>query len=289
MAKAFEIPFTKFHGLSNDFIVARGKGLPKSLPNLARSITDRHNGVGADGFIVVLASHDKKLDARIRFFNADGSEPEMSGNGIRCAAAFILGIKPRRRAITIETIAGAKFLRLIKAEGNAWTFKVGMGAPILEPSKIPFSSGDFSVPIVRFPLQTQGGVLPVTVTSMGNPHCSTFVTDFADIDWMSLGAEIERNDRFPNRTNVEFVKVISKNEIDMRVWERGCGITLACGTGACACVVAGILNNLTENIVKVNLLGGALIIEWQGSSENLSQDVFMSGPAEYTFFAEYIL
>ncbi len=273
MAKNYEIPFTKFHGLSNDFIVARGKGLPKSLPDLARSITDRHNGVGADGFITVLQPQSKNHDARIRFFNADGSEPEMSGNGIRCAAAYILGAKPSRHSVTIETIAGAKHLRLIKAGSGAWTFKVGMGMPILEPEVIPFQAGGFPAPVVRFPLQTQGGVLPVTVTSMGNPHCSTFVPDFASVDWMSLGAEIERNDRFPNRTNVEFVKVISKRKIEVRYWERGVGKTMSSGTGSCGAVVACILNGLTERKVRVHTLAGDLKVEWPEQGE-----VTLTGP-----------
>jgi len=253
------------------------------LLDLARSITDRQNGVGADGFIAVLQPQKKKHDARIRFFNADGSEPEMSGNGIRCVAAFILGTKPSRRSVTIETIAGAKTLRLMRPGSGTWIFKVGMGAPILDSAKIPFQAGDFPAPIVRFPLQTQGGVLPVTVTSMGNPHCTTFVTDFSAIDWTNLGAEIEGNGRFPNRTNVEFVKVISKREIEVRFWERGVGKTMSSGTGSCAAAVACILNGLTDREVRVQTLAGDLKVEWPEQGE-----VTLTGPvvriAHGTFF-----
>ncbi len=273
MSKAFEIPFAKYHGLANDFIVVRARDLPKLLPALARSITDRHTGVGADGFIVVLPPQNKKHDARIRFFNADGSEPEMSGNGIRCAGAYLLGEKRERRGVIIESVAGIKTLTVVKAGDATWTFEVGMGAPILAPAKIPFRAGGFPAPIVRYPLRTRRGLLPVTVTSMGNPHCTVFVANFAAIDWTSLGREIERNDRFPNRTNVEFVKVISKREIEVRFWERGVGETMSSGTGSCGAVVASILNGLTGRKVRVRTVAGNLEIEWPEKGE-----VTLTGP-----------
>src|SRR5579862_523579 len=230
MSKTVAVGFSKFHGLGNDFILANAHGLPNKMAALARSITDRHTGVGADGFIIVLPPRDKKNNARIRFFNADGSEPEMSGNGIRCAAAFLL--TKSRKAIRIETVAGTKTLELLKASAHGWTFRVMMGAPILEPSKIPFEGDNLPGPVVGYPLATNEGVFPVTVTSMGNPHCTVFVKNLAKINWTTVGREIERCGHFPNRTNVEFVKVISRREIEVRFWERGVGVTNSSGTGS---------------------------------------------------------
>jgi len=275
MPKTLKIPFTKFHGLGNDFIVARGRGLPRPLPKLARLIADRHTGVGADGFLVVLPPRNKKHTARVRFFNADGSEPEISGNGLRCVGAFLAGDRPSRRPLKIETAAGVRSLKLVGAERNKWTFEVSMGPPVLAPEAIPFSAGDYSAPIVGFPLRTRSGVLAVTVTSMGNPHCTVFVSDFASLDWRGLGAEIETNDLFPNRTNVEFVKVISRHEIEVRYWERGVGETMSSGTGSCGATVASILNGLTEKKVRVRTIAGNLEVEWPEKGE-----VMLTGPAE---------
>lgn len=275
MARSLEIPFAKFHGLGNDFIVVRGRGLPASLTGLARAISNRHTGVGADGFIVVSAPQNKKHNARVRFFNADGSEAEMSGNGVRCVAAFLVENTRLRRPLEIETGVGVKSLQVVQAEKGKWVFRVGMGAPVLAPSKIPFKAGDFSSPVVGFPLRTQRGLLPVTVTSIGNPHCTVFVADFAAIDWASLGRDIERNELFPNRTNVEFVKVISKKEIEVRFWERGVGHTLSSGTGSCGAVVACILNGLTGRKIRVRTLAGILEVAWPEKGE-----IALTGPVE---------
>lgn len=275
MTRTLEIPFMKFHGLGNDFIVTRGRGLPSSLPRLARAVTDRHTGVGADGFIVVLPARNRKRDAHVRFFNADGSEAEMSGNGIRCAAAFLAGSSKARKTLEIETGVGVKSLKPVKAEGDKWVFRVGMGEPIFEPEKIPFLAGDIDPPIVGFPLHTQRGLLPVTVTSVGNPHCTVLVGDFAAVDWAGLGREIEKNDLFPRRTNVEFVKVVSRRELEVRFWERGVGQTMASGTGSCGAVVACILNGLTDRRVRVRTVAGILDVAWP---ENGS--ITLTGPVE---------
>ncbi len=160
MRKKLEFPFTKFHGLGNDFIIARGRDLPRSLPALARSITNRHRGVGADGFLVVLPPRNRRHDARVRFFNADGSEPEVSGNGLRCVGAYLAAVKPSRRRWEIETLAGVKSLTLIGAETGRWIFEVSMGVPILSPAEIPFRAGDFSTPVVNFPLRTAREEVP---------------------------------------------------------------------------------------------------------------------------------
>lgn len=282
MAKILEIPFTKFHGLSNDFIVVRGRGLPGSVVRLARAFLDRHTGVGADGFIVVLAPQLRKHDARVRFFNADGSEAEMSGNGIRCAAAFLLANSRKKRRLQIETGVGVKSLQAVTVKEGKWVFRVAMGEPILAPGKIPFEAGDFPSPVVGFSLRTQRGLLPVTVTSVGNPHCTVFVADFASIDWATLGREIEKNKLFPKRTNVEFVKVMSKTEIEVRFWERGVGQTLSSGTGSCGAVVACILNGLTGRKVRVRTPAGTLDVAWPEKGE-----VALTGPVERVAHGNY--
>jgi len=269
------VPFAKFHGLGNDFLVVGGKGLPHPLSKFVPAILDRHTGIGADGLLVLIAPRDKKLDARLRFFNADGSEAEMSGNGIRCAGAFLAELSPARRTFLIETAAGVKSLEKVKEAKGKWRFRVGMGAPVLEPAKIPFKAGDFPAPVKGFPLRTQQDVLTVTVTSMGNPHCSISVEDFASLDWEDLGREIETSPLFPNRTNVEFVRVISRKEIEVRFWERGVGHTMSSGTGSCAATVASILNGLTERQVRVRTEAGSLQVDWPEDGE-----VILTGPVE---------
>jgi diaminopimelate epimerase len=280
------IPFAKFQGLSNDFLIVDGRGLSRALPEFARRILSRHTGVGADGLVLVLPARSRKHDARVRFFNADGSEAEMSGNGIRCAGAFLarrrrgghalrspLGVGGR--ALRIETRAGVKALETVQAAEGKWTFRVGMGTPILAPAKIPFKAPDVSAPILGFPLRTARGVWPVTVTSLGNPHCTLFVTDYAALDWASLGREIETHKLFPNRTNVEFAKLISENEIEVRFWERGVGHTTASGTGSCAAAVAGILHGLTGREVHVRTEVGTLEVAWPEKGE-----ISLTGPVE---------
>jgi diaminopimelate epimerase len=295
------IPFAKFHGLGNDWLVVDGKDLPRSPAKLARAILEHHTGVGADGLVVMLPPRHRKHAARLRFFNPDGSEAEMSGNGIRCAGAFLAELSPARRTFLIETAAGVKSLEKIKEEKGEWLFRVGIGAPILDPAKMPFKAGGFPTPAKDFPLRTWHGVLLVTVTSLGNPHCSIFVKDFETtviapgssqalkaaevaklqlplrylVNWEGLGRQIETNPLFPHRTNVEFVKVISRNEIEVRFWERGVGHTLSSGTGSCAAAVASILNGLTDRQVRVRTEAGFLEVDWQENGE-----VTLTGPAK---------
>jgi len=307
--KNMSVPFAKFHGLGNDWLVVGGRGLPRSLSRFARAILDRRTGVGADGLLVMLPPRNKKHTARIRFYNADGSEAEMSGNGIRCAGAFLAELSLARRTFLIETAAGVKSLEEGKGGEGKWLFRVAMGAPVLEPAKIPFKAGAVTAPVKGYALPTAYGVLPVTVTSMGNPHCSIFVKDFgaavargaglggnrigaalvvthgrpqgpplqkahAD-DWEGLGREIETHPLFPNRTNVEFVRVISRHEIEVRFWERGVGPTMSSGTGSCAAAVASILNGLTDRQVRVRTEAGSLQVEWPENGE-----VVLTGPVE---------
>ena len=268
------IPFAKFHGLGNDWLVVGAEGLPRALGKFAKAILDRHTGIGADGLLVLGLPRESRHTARLRFFNADGSEAEMSGNGIRCAGAYLAELLPDQRAFLIETAAGLKSLEKVKGGEGRWLFRAGMGAPVLEPEKIPFKGPAAAAPVASYELRTQRGPLLVTVTSMGNPHCSILMGDPPD-DWEALGREIETNSLFPNRTNVEFVKVISRNEISVRFWERGVGHTLSSGTGSCAAVVASILNGLTERRVRVRTEAGALDVAWPASRE-----VTLTGPVE---------
>jgi diaminopimelate epimerase len=282
MAREIPIHFGKFHGLGNDFIVTRGRGLPKSLGALASAITNRNTGVGADGFLVVLRPRNRKHDARVRFFNPDGSEPEMSGNGIRCVGAFLMTESAVKRHLALETNAGVKILRRISSSRGRWIFRVGMGAPILEARQIPFKAGHVPSPVLDFQLRTAQGPVRVTVSSMGNPHCTVFVKDFAALDWPRLGRELERNKHFPNRTNVEFTKVVSRHLIEVRFWERGVGQTQSSGTGSCGAVVASILNGFTDRKVTARTLAGDLQVEWPAGSE-----VFLTGPAERIAYGTY--
>jgi diaminopimelate epimerase len=288
MSKTSKITFTKFHGLGNDFIVTNSRGLTANLSGLAQSICERYTGVGADGLLLVEKPRNPRNHARVRFFNADGSEAEMSGNGIRCAGAFLLRENRRRKSLRVETASGVKILEVLSpaAQMNKgkWNFRVNMGRPILEPEKIPFAGGKHPAPVVGYPVRTTYGVLAATVTSMGNPHCSIFVEDYSAIPWLEVGREIERNPLFPNRTNVEFVRVISKKEIEVRYWERGVGKTMSSGTGSCGAVVACILNGFTKRAVKVRTLAGTLEVAWPEDRE-----VLLSGPAELIADGVYYL
>jgi diaminopimelate epimerase len=289
--KHLTIPFAKLHGLGNDWIVVAGRDLSalrsrREMAAFARSITNRHEGVGADGLIVVLSSRSRRNGAMVRFFNADGSEAEMSGNGVRCAAAFIYAagaVRPAsaRRPLRIQTLAGLKTIETVKSEKRKWVFRVGMGRPTLDPARIGFKAPHVCAPVMGYHLETPHGPFAVTVTSMGNPHCTVFVNDF-DFDWAGVGSAIERNELFPRRTNVEFVKVISKKEIEVRFWERGVGRTQSSGTGSCAAVVACILNGLTGRTVRVQTEGGMLEVSWPDGRE-----VTLTGPVEHTAQGDY--
>lgn len=282
------IKITKMQGLGNDFVILDYSEYEKTnlpMPELAKKLCDRNFGVGADGMIIPnLNPNNKSADIGWYFYNSDGSTAQMCGNGIRCFAKYIYDKNLiDKKQIKVETLAGI-ITPEIQDDG---TVKVNMSHPILEPEKIPFKGNTN----LNYKLNIDDKTFNINAISMGNPHCIIFTDGKQDLLEMAktYGPQIEKHEIFPEKTNVEFIKVISRNEIDLRVFERGCGITLACGTGACASVVAGILNNLTDSKVKVNLLGGALTIEWQGSQENPKENVFMTGPAEYSFFAECIL
>ena len=279
------IKLTKMQGCGNDFVIIDYPEYEKTglkMSELAKKVCNRNFGVGADGMIIPkLNPENKEADISWYFYNSDGSTAQMCGNGMRCFAKYCIDNKlVDKKSFSVETLAG-----IIKPELlDNGLIKVNMGKPILENKKIPFWSENGEKKLTALDREFE-----ITPVSMGNPHC-VIITDE---DPMKLaqtnGPVIEKHEFFPEKTNTEFVRVKSRMEIDMRVFERGCGITLACGTGACASVVACVLNNLTENKVKVNLLGGPVFIEWKGSADDKEQDIFLIGSANYSFFADYIL
>ncbi|MEX0939716.1 MAG: diaminopimelate epimerase [Pirellulales bacterium] len=274
--------FTKMHGAGNDYIYVDcfAQSPPKDPAELARRISDRHFGVGGDGLILICPS--EQAHARMRMFNADGSEAEMCGNGIRCVAKYVYdhGIA-REETLRIETGRGVLTLDLSIHAGKVDRVRVDMGEPLLAAEQIPTTlPGD---PVVDVPLVIDGRELRATCVSMGNPHCVVFVDRLSDEQVLGLGPRIETSEHFPRRTNVEFVEVISPRALRQRTWERGSGETLACGTGACAVCVAGVLNQRSERKVEIELLGGNLEIEWQEATGH----VMMTGPAEEVFSGEW--
>ena len=272
--------FTKMHGLGNDYIFIDGFAERVANPaRLARRMSDRHFGVGGDGLILILPS--KRADLRMRMFNADGSEAEMCGNGIRCLAkyAYEHGLA-RKRVITVESKAGVHALENTVIFGKWRKVRVDMGRPGLDRRQIPMRGRAGRV--VGEPLAVDGVTYEITALSMGNPHCVIFVDEVDKFPVAEVGPKIESHRRFPQRTNTEFVQVLSRGEVSMRTWERGAGETLACGTGASAVCVAGALTGKTERAVNVNLLGGCLELEWAEDDH-----VYMTGPAEEVFTGEW--
>lgn len=275
------IKITKMQGCGNDFVILDYSEYEKtglSMSDLAKKLCDRHFGIGADGMIIPDTKQNGETDIAWYFYNSDGTTAQMCGNGMRCFAKYVYDNKlVDKKTFSVKTLAG-----IIKPEIlTDGKIKVNMGTPILEDEKIPFK-GERIVHVKDREFQ-------ITPVSMGNPHCIIFTEEDPMVLAKTYGPDMEVHPYFPEKTNTEFVKVISRNEIEMRVYERGCGITLACGTGACASIVACVLNNLTENNVKVNLLGGAVNVEWSGTKENPNKDIFLIGPAEYSFKVEYML
>jgi diaminopimelate epimerase len=273
------IEFTKYHGLGNDFILVdnRGSSSPILTPEQAVNLCDRHFGIGADGVIFALPG-ENGADYTMRIFNSDGSEPEMCGNGIRCLARFIADLEGDARTkdtYRIHTLAGVITPQLM-ADGQV---KVDMGLARLLAGEIPTTLGTADTKVINQPLEVAGKTWEVTCVSMGNPHCITFVSDVAAIDLENIGTKFEHHPAFPQRTNTEFIQVVSRDYLKMRVWERGAGITLACGTGACASLVAGVLTGKCDRIATVELPGGCLQIEWS----DIDQRIYMTGPATKVF------
>lgn len=276
------IKFTKMHGLGNDYVYI--DTIHQKIENesdLAQFVSNRNFGIGSDGLILICKS--EKADFKMKMFNNDGSQAEMCGNGIRCVGKFVYdkGLT-QKTEITIETLAGIKNLKLNVKNEKVETIKVDMGEPILEPEKIPVKSE--KKPVMDLKLKALEKEFNFTCVSMGNPHAITIVEDTEKFEVEKYGRILEIDSNFPNKTNVEFVQIIDKNHINMRVWERGSGETLACGTGACATTVACNLNGLCDRKVFVKLLGGNLEIEWNEKDNH----VYMTGPAVTVFEGELL-
>ena len=271
------IKFTKMHGLGNDYVYMDAIHQKiENITTLAKFVSNRHFGIGSDGLILICES--KVADFKMRMFNSDGSEAEMCGNGIRCVGKFVYdkGLTTKQ-IVTIETLAGIKTLNLNTKDGKVQTARVDMGEPILEASKIPVISEE--MPVQNLKLKAIDKEFTFTCVSMGNPHAITVVENVKEFDVEKYGKVLEINKAFPNKTNVEFIEIVDKQNIKMRVWERGAGETLACGTGACATAVACNLSGLTSRNVNIELLGGNLQIEWSSKDNH----VYMTGPAVTVF------
>ena len=274
--------FVKMQGIGNDYVYVDciRQPMPSDIASLATKISDRNFGVGGDGLILICPSD--KADARMRMFNNDGSESEMCGNGVRCVAKFVYdhGIA-KKTSLAIETGRGVLKLELETAGGKCHQVRVDMGEPILIAENIPTTL--LGTPPQEVSLVIDGVELKVTCVSMGNPHCITFVNEITNDMVLGIGPKVEKHPAFPRRTNVEFVRVDNLGEITMRVWERGSGETLACGTGACAVAVAGVLTGRTNRSIIAHLRGGDLRLDWSKTDNH----VFMTGPAVEVFQGEW--
>jgi len=283
--------FTKYHGLGNDFILIdnRDSREPKISPEAAVKWCNRNFGIGGDGVIFALPGQPEQsgqpaTDYTMRIYNSDGSEPEMCGNGIRCMARFIAdleGVDPAagEKQYRIHTLAGL-IVPTLKDDG---TIRVDMGEPVLQASEIPTTLAGNDGRSVDQALEVEGKIWQVTNVSMGNPHCITFVEDADAIDLATIGVKFEHHPAFPQRTNTEFIQVISRGYLKMKVWERGAGATLACGTGACASLVAAVLNDKSDRQATLELPGGNLTIEWNEADNH----IYMTGPAQRVFSGQW--
>ncbi len=272
--------FTKMEGIGNDYVYVNGfSEVVENPAEVSMKISDRHFGIGSDGLILIHPS--KVADCEMEMYNADGSRSEMCGNGIRCVGKYVYdyGIVKKTK-LSVETLAGVKYLELFVEKDEVSAVKVDMGSPILEPKSIPVLAEGETCVDEKILVEDQE--YRMTCVSMGNPHAVVFMDEVRDLDLEKLGPTFENHERFPNRINTEFVKVIDRNTVEMRVWERGSGETLACGTGACAVVVSTVLNGLTDDKVTVKLLGGDLEIEWNREENR----VYMTGPAKRVFDGE---
>lgn len=272
--------FTKMHGAGNDYIYVDCTGQCMENPSeVAKFVSDRHFGIGSDGLVLILPSEN--ADFRMRMFNSDGSEAEMCGNAIRCVGKFVYdnGLT-EKKVVSIETLAGTKVLDMTVENGKVVLVRVDMGEPILEPKKIPINSEKEL--FISEPVNIDDKEYMVTCVSMGNPHAVTYVDDVNSFPLEVVGPKMETHELYPRKINAEFVQVIDRNTLNMRVWERGAGETLACGTGACAVLVASVLNGISERKAAVRLIGGDLFIEWNEKDNH----VYMTGPAVKVFDGE---
>ena len=281
--------FTKMHGCGNDYVYVDGKSekiSQEKKSELAVKVSDRHFGIGSDGLIFINPVEDASVDFEMEMYNADGSRSEMCGNGIRCVAKYVYdkGLTTKKN-LTIVSAGKKKFIDLtVGDDGMVSSVKVDMGEPILTPKDIPVkASGDI---VINQPITVDGKIWHMTCVSMGNPHAVVFLPEdmsLENFDIEKIGPKFENHESFPRRVNTEFVKIDDKNNVHMRVWERGTGETLACGTGCCATGVACVLNKLTDNDVTVHVLGGEVKVSWNGE---LTSPVIMEGPATTVFEGE---
>lgn len=273
------IEFTKMQGLGNDYVYVNCTKMQEdeisNISKLAKQISDRHFGIGSDGLILICKS--EIADFRMRMFNSDGSEAEMCGNGIRCVAKYVYDKElTKKTSIKIETLAGIKEIDLTVENEKVTFATVNMGKPILEPKKIPVISKEN--PVKSLKIEAESTEFTFTCVSMGNPHAVTVINNINEFDIEKYGPVLEKDEHFPKKANIEFIQIIDRTHIKMRVWERGAGETLACGTGACAVCVSAILNDLVDKDkeIEVELLGGTLKIKWD-------EFVYMKGPAKTVF------
>lgn len=277
--------FIKVHSLGNDFLIVSHSQTKNfsGTAQLAQQICDRHTGVGADGLLLISIQNKAKGIVNFRIFNADGTEAEISGNGLRCAAASLYyQNKIKTSPIKFTTTAGQRECKLIERNNNLFLLKIEMGIPLLNSQEIPFDDGSFHEKVIDYPLSINQKIYPITAVSLGNPHCAIFVDRFPSrLELHQLGREIESHPFFPKRTNIEFIRVLNRKEIDVFFWERGVGETLSSGSGACAAAAASILKNLTERKVKVRTSMGTLTVEWE------KEEIFQTGPSQVVFEGDY--
>lgn len=275
-----KLKFTKMHGAGNDYIYMNGFVQEIEDPSaLAIRLSNRNFGIGSDGLVLILPSENS--DFRMQMFNSDGSEAEMCGNASRCVGKYVYdnGLTTKKE-IALETKAGVKYITLLEGDEKARKVTVDMGEPILDPEQIPVKVD--KEPVLNFPLDIDGKIWEISCVSMGNPHAVVFTTGIKELDLPVIGPKFEKHPIFPRKTNTEFIEVVDRKTLNMRVWERGAGETLACGTGACAAAVAAILNGYCDRKITIHLIGGDLEIEWDEQNNH----VYMTGEAVTVFEGE---
>ena len=279
--------FIKFHGFGNDYLVFEAEQVAgvSSLNEFVRSICDRHYGAGADGITVVSRSEDDGADFTVRIFNADGSEAGLSGNGTRCTVAYLYyrGLWSKDE-LRLRTRTGVKRYRLRErlSDGHYW-FEAELGQPGFASASIPMLTDEPRERVINYPVNVDDKTLRVTALSVGNPNCIIFVDDFDELDWRSAGRALERNEQFPERTNVVFVRVVDRSNVEVRLWERGVGETLSSGTCSCAAAIASSINNRTERHVNVHTQGGLIKVLWREDDE-----IVMTGRADVVYSGEWL-
>jgi diaminopimelate epimerase len=274
------LKFTKMHGAGNDYIYMNGLAQEIDNPSqLAVKLSNRNFGIGSDGLVLILPSETS--DFRMQMFNSDGSEAEMCGNASRCVGKYVYdnGLTTKKE-ITLETKAGVKHIYLLDGDAQSRKVTVDMGEPVLNPELIPVKVAE--EPVLNYPLNIDGKIWKISCVSMGNPHAVVFTTGINDLDLSVIGPRFEKHPIFPRKTNTEFIEVVDRQTLNMRVWERGAGETQACGTGACAAAVAAVLNNYCDHRITIHLLGGDLEIEWRKSNNH----IYMTGEAVTVFEGE---